>query len=51
LLSNNEEKTAIGQEDNERKNEDTKEAEKPTYMPNTDFTFLRLRREHLKYSP
>jgi hypothetical protein len=28
LLSNNEEKTAIGQEDNERKNEDTKEAEK-----------------------
>jgi hypothetical protein len=28
LLSNNEEKTAIGQEDNERRNEDTKEVEK-----------------------
>jgi hypothetical protein len=54
LLSNNEEKTAIEQEVNERKSEYTKAAETTTTtvadITNTDYAFL-IREEHLDYSP
>ena len=50
LLSNNEEKTAIEQEVNERKNEYTKAAETTTIadIADTDYDFLILRKEHLE---